>query len=125
MDLLDYWEMDSSMKLLFCGLLVPQALSADFSRDTAVTVWMESLGLLGGGAGHCFGNGVQWPERMAMRVGKVPLGSRAARTAATPPAIAQHLGLSKAREARKGKSTPLARQALLPVSPELCSFPVY
>lgn len=46
---------------------------------------------------------------------KVPSGSRepTLQTAVTPSVTAQDLGLSKAREARKGKTTPLARQALL------------
>lgn len=85
------------MKLLFCGPLVPQAWSMDLSRDTAVTVWMEPLGFSGGCAGHRSGNGVQWPERTAVCVGKVPLGSQepTPQTAATPSATAWDLGLSQ------------------------------
>lgn len=92
-----------------------------------MTEWMEPLAFSRGCAGHRSGNGVQWPERMATCVGKVPSGSRepAPQIATTLSATVQDLGLSKAREARKGKTVPLARQALLPVSLGLCSFPVY
>lgn len=75
MNLLDYWETDTNMKQLFCGLSVPQPQSKDFGRGTAVKMWLESLGLSEGCAGHRSGNGVQWPERMVTCIGKLPSGT--------------------------------------------------
>lgn len=102
-------------------------MNTDFGRDTSMTEWMEPLGFSRRCAGHRSGNGVQWPEKMAVCIGKVALGSREPilQTAVTPSVTAQDQGLSKTREARKGKTVPLARQALLPTSLRLCSFPVY
>lgn len=56
------------MKLLFCGPLVPQALNTDFSKG-------HCCNRVDGAIRHRSGNGVQWPERMAVCVAKSPQGA--------------------------------------------------